>query len=465
MKFRFINREKELEFLDKEYNKPGSSFIIIYGRRRIGKTALIKKFIENKPALYFLATEEMERENIKNLQHLIANFTNNPLLKRGTSFTWDDLFIAFKDYNKETKKIIVIDEFQCLVKINKAFSSIFQRIWDNHLKDENIMVILCGSLISMMESQTLTYSSPLYGRRTGQIKMKQISFSRYGEFFEDKTTNELIEFYAVTGGVPKYIEIFKSEKDIYTAIEKNVLNKQSFLFEEPVFLLERELNDIGSYFSIIKTIAMGNHKLGKMASYLGIPQSNLTKYIKTLIDMDIIERQLPVTEKNPEKSKKGLYFIKDNFIEFWFKFVYPYKNYLEMENTDYVLNKIKNNFIDNHVSFVYEKVCLEKIWQMNESNMFGFKILKLGKWWNRKDEIDIVGYNDETKDIIFGECKYLDIEVDVDVFFDLIDKARKVQWSKNNRKEHYIIFSKSGFTSRLIELSKDRKDLILKEGC
>lgn len=181
--------------------------------------------------------------------------------------------------------------------------------------------------------------------------------------------------------------------------------------------------------------------------------------------MDIIERQLPVTEKNPEKSKKGLYFIKDNFIEFWFKFVYPYKNYLEMENTDYVLNKIKNNFINNHVSFVYEKVCLEKIWQMNESNMFGFKILKLGKWWNREDEIDIVGYNDETKDIIFGECKYLDIEVDVDVFFDLIDKARKVQWSKNNRKEHYIIFSKSGFTSRLIELSKDRKDLILKEGC
>lgn len=281
MKFRFINREKELEFLDKEYNKPGSSLIIIYGRRRIGKTALIKKFIENKPALYFLATEEMERENIKNLQHLIANFTKNPLLKRGTSFTWDDLFIAFKDYNKETKKIIVIDEFQYLVKINKAFSSIFQRIWDNHLKDENIMVILCGSLISMMESQTLTYSSPLYGRRTGQIKMKQISFSRYGEFFENKTTNELIEFYAVTGGVPKYIEIFKSEKDIYTAIEKNVLNKQSFLFEEPVFLLERELNDIGSYFSVIKTIAMGNHKLGKMASYLGISQSNLTKYIKT----------------------------------------------------------------------------------------------------------------------------------------------------------------------------------------
>ncbi len=465
MKFRFINREKELEFLDKEYNKPGSSFIIIYGRRRIGKTALIKKFIENKPALYFLATEEMERENIKNLKHLIANFTNNPLLKRGTSFTWDDLFIAFKDYNKETKKIIVIDEFQYLVKINKAFSSIFQRIWDNHLKDENIMVILCGSLISMMESQTLTYSSPLYGRRTGQIKMKQISFSRYGEFFEDKTTNELIEFYAVTGGVPKYIEIFKSEKDIYTAIEKNVLNKQSFLFEEPVFLLERELNDIGSYFSVIKTIAMGNHKLGKMASYLGISQSNLTKYIKTLIDMDIIERQLPVTEKNPEKSKKGLYFIKDNFIEFWFKFVYPYKNYLEMENTDYVLNKIKNNFIDNHVSFVYEKVCLEKIWQMNESNMFGFKILKLGKWWNRKDEIDIVGYNDETKDIIFGECKYLDIEVDVDVFFDLIDKARKVQWSKNNRKEHFIIFSKSGFTNQLIELAKKRRDLILKEGC
>jgi AAA+ ATPase superfamily predicted ATPase len=209
MSKRFINRNQELAFLNDEYNKDSSSLVIIYGRRRIGKTALIKNFIQNKPALYFLAAEEMESQNIANLKDLMIEFTSSSLLKKNFNFTWDDLFEVFKDYKKNERKILVIDEFQYLGKINKSFPSIFQREWDNLLESENIMVILCGSLISMMESQTLNYSSPLYGRRTGQIKMKQIKFTDFSDFFEDKNEEELIEFYAVTGGVPKYIEVFQ----------------------------------------------------------------------------------------------------------------------------------------------------------------------------------------------------------------------------------------------------------------
>jgi hypothetical protein len=461
MNNKFVDREKELEFLNSEYYKKGSSLIIIYGRRRIGKTALIKRFISNKPALYFLASEEMERENLNNFKNLIAGFTNNELLKKGFDFSWDDLFAVLKDYKKEVKKIIVIDEFQYLGKANNAFPSILQRIWDTMLKDENIMVILCGSLINMMESQTLSYSSPLYGRRTGQIKLKQISFLDYGDFFENKSEDELIQFYAVTGGVPKYIEAFKEEREIFEGIRKKILNRQSFLYEEPVFLLEKEVADIGSYFSIIKTIAHGNHKLGKLAAVLGVNQTGLTKYLRTMIDLDLIERQVPITENNPGKSKRGLYFIKDNFIEFWFKFIYPYRSYIEMEDTGFVMDKIKDSFIDYHVSFVYEKICMEKMWAMNKENKFSFKILKLGRWWNNSQEIDIVGLNEETGDIIFGECKYLNTKVDLNVFYSLLQKSKEVNWKKGNRREHFIIFSRSGFSPHLIELSKKRGDLIL----
>ncbi len=458
---KFINRNSEVEFLNKEYAQNRSSFIVIYGRRRIGKTALIRNFIKDKPSMYFLASEEMEMQNINNFKELVADFTGNVLLKKGFDFTFEDIFMVIKEYKKEVKKVIVIDEFQYLGKINKAFPSVFQRIWDTLLKDENIMVILCGSLINMMESQTLSYSSPLYGRRTGQIKMKQISFKHYKEFFEEKGKEELIEYFAVTGGVPKYIELFKEEKDVFEAIKNNIINKQSFLYEEPIFLLEQEVGDIGTYFSIIKTIAAGNHKLGKIASVLGVFQTNLTRYLKTLMDLDLIERIVPITESNPEKSKKGLYYIKDNFIQFWFKFIYPYRSYIEIEDIDFVMKKIKDNFIDNHVSFVFEEICKEEIWDLSKENKLSFKLLKVGKWWDNSNEIDIVGVNEDTKDILIGECKYLNTKVDTDIFYKLVEKGKLIDWNKGARKEQYILFSKSGFSNELVEISKNRKDVIL----
>lgn len=461
MNKRFINRERELAFLNDEYNKNSSSLVIIYGRRRIGKTALIKNFIQNKPALYFLASEELENQNINALKNLMLGFTGNPLLEKDFNFTWDDLFEVFKDYKKNERKILVIDEFQYLGKINKSFPSIFQRVWDNLLESENMMVILCGSLITMMESQTLNYSSPLYGRRTGQIKMKQIKFTDYSNFFENKSEEELIEFYAVTGGVPKYIEVFRPEDDIMAAIEKNVLNRQGFLYEEPIFLLEREVGEIGSYFSIISAIARGNHKLSKIATVLGVSQTNLTRYLKTLIDLDLIERRVPVTESDPSKSKQGLYYIIDNYIEFWFKFIYPYRGYIEMDDTAFVMNKIKRNFIDNHVSFVFENVCLQKMWQLSKQNELPLKFTRVGQWWDKNTEIDIVGLNQDTKEIILGECKYTNEKVDVNLFYQLVQKGREVPWNKDDRKEYYILFSKSGFTLELLNLAKERKDLNL----
>lgn len=457
----FVNRKNELSFLSKEYGRRGSSFVIIYGRRRIGKTTLIKEFIKDSPALYFLASEELESENRRNFQSQVARFTNNNLLAKGSDFSWDDIFTVFKDYEPQTKKILVIDEFQYLGQINPAFPSILQRVWDNILKDENIMLILCGSLISMMESQTLSHSSPLYGRRTGQIKMKQIAFSEYGEFFPEKSHEELIKYYAVTGGVPKYVELFKENDNIFEAIKDNILLKESFLFEEPIFLLEREVHSISSYLSILKTIAQGEHKLGKIATYLGVNQTQLTQYLKTLIDMDILEREVPVTEKDPSKSKRGLYHLQDNFLQFWFKFVYPYKDYLEMDQLDYVMEKLKSNFVDSHLSFVYEKICREKLKQLSADGTFGSPLLKVGRWWDKDEEIDIVGCNDPEKLIVFGECKYWNHPVDCDVFYHLVEKSHKVDWQSKDRIEKFVLFSKSGFTKHLGEIAGDRNDLFL----
>ena len=391
-----------------------------------------------------------------------GNLKNN-LLKSLKVENWEVLFEAIANEKLASKKVIIIDEFQYLGKINTAFPSIFQRIWDETLRNKNVMVILCGSLINMMEAQTLNYNSPLYGRRTGQIKLKQIPFEYYKDFFsENISENKLIEKYAVTGGVPKYIENFKGNKDIYEQIKENIFDKSSYLYDEPIFLLQNEVTETGSYFSIIKSIAAGNRKLGNIASNLQVNPTNLSKYLQTLINLDILEREVPITEENPEKSKKGQYKIKDNFIAFWFRFIYPNKAFLEMGEEDIVMEKIKNNFIDNIVSFVYEDICRQKMWRLNIENKLGVELNKIGRWWNGEDEIDIVGLNTVGNDIVFGECKYYSNKLmDEDVFYNLIKKAQKVEWKKNERNEKYILFSITGYTDKLKMIAKERKDLIL----
>jgi len=460
---KFIDRKQEMETLVDEYNRDGSSLVVMYGRRRVGKTTLISEFIRDKNALFFLASQESELQNRNLFKEKAAEFIDSDLLHNSTVSDWDTIFKAIIETKFETKPIIVIDEFQYIGKSNRAFPSIMQRIWDGILKDKSVMLIFCGSLITMMEEQTLKYSSPLYGRRTAQIRLKQIPFSYYENFFPTKDYKDLVEMYSVTGGVPKYIESFKEEKDIYTAIKKYVLNPSSYLYDEPHFLLQQEVTEIGSYFSLIKTIAFGNSKLSAIASALELPQTRLTKYLKTLIDLDILEREVPITEENPDKSKKGLYKIKDNFIKFWFAFIYPNLSFLESGNTQIVLDKIQKGFISGQVSFVYEDVCRQKMWQMNADGMWPFTFSKIGRYWDNNSEIDIAAIDPDGKNLILGECKYWREPVGINILLDLEDKARKVTWNKPNRKTWYVLFSASGFTSELIYLAKKRNDIILSE--
>lgn len=457
----FIDRELEMETLQNEYERDGSALVVLYGRRRVGKTTLISEFIKDKKALFFLASEEAEAQNRNAFKEKVAEFIDSNLLRSADIKNWDVLFKSIMDTPFESKPVIVLDEFQYLGKANPAFPSIFQRIWEEILKDRSVMVILCGSLISMMESQTLAYGSPLYGRRTAQIRLKQIPFGYYHEFFPNKSRKELIEMYAVTGGVPKYIELISESKDIYSAIQKCVLNRSGYLYDEPHFLLQQEVSEVGSYFSIIKAIAAGNSKLSAISSILEIKSTSLTKYLKTLIDLDILEREVPITEENPEKSKKGLYKIKDNYLRFWFAFVYPNMSFIESGHSRIVMNKIRNSLVKNHIAFVYEDVCKERMWDLNAEGAWTFNFTKIGRYWDSKDEIDIVALDPEGKNLILGECKYWTEPVGISVLRNLEAKTDSVTWERNNRKVWYVLFSASGFTEELKTLAHFRENLLL----
>ena len=458
---KFVDREEEMMTLQSEYERPGSSLVILYGRRRVGKTALISEFIKGKNALFFLASEESEAQNRTAFKEKAADFTGNELLRQFDAKSWDILFQTIMQTPFQEKPIIVIDEFQYIGKSNPAFPSIFQRIWEEQLKDRSVMVILCGSLISMMESQTLSYSSPLYGRRTAQIRLKQIPFRYYHEFFPDKSPRELVEYYSVTGGVPKYIELFSESDDIYHAIQKNILNRSGYLYDEPHFLLQQEVSEIGNYFSVIRAIAAGNSKLSAISTVLEVKSTSLTKYLKTLIDLDILEREVPVTEENPEKSKKGLYKIKDNYLRFWFAFIYPNMSFIESGNSAIVLDKIRKSMVSGHTAFVYEDVCREQMWKLNANGSWPFHFSKLGRWWDSRNEIDIAAIDPDGSNLILGECKFWQEPVGSNILYALEQKAAAVEWRKDRRHTWLILFSAAGFTEELKEIAKSRSDLIL----
>ena len=458
---KFVDREEEMMTLQSEYERPGSSLVILYGRRRVGKTALISEFIKGKNALFFLASEESEAQNRAAFKEKAADFTGNELLRQFDAKNWDVLFQTIMQTPFQEKPIVVMDEFQYIGKSNPAFPSMFQRIWEEQLKDRPVMVILCGSLISMMESQTLSYSSPLYGRRTAQIRLKQIPFRYYHEFFLDKSPRELVEYYSVTGGVPKYIELFSESDDIYHAIQKNILNRSGYLYDEPHFLLQQEVSEIGNYFSIIRAIAAGNSKLSAISTVLEVKSTSLTKYLKTLIDLDILEREVPVTEENPEKSKKGLYKIKDNYLRFWFAFIYPNMSFIESGNSAIVLNKIRKSMVSSHTAFVYEDVCREQMWNLNANDAWPFHFSKLGRWWDSRNEIDIAATDPDGSNLILGECKFWQEPVGSNILYALEQKAATVEWRKDRRHTWLILFSAAGFTDELKEIAKSRSDLIL----
>lgn len=454
----FVDRELEIRTLEKEYAKKESSLVVVYGRRRVGKTTLLSEFIKGKKALYFLATQEAEALNRSAFQEKAAAFTGNDLLAETSADKWDTIFKAIVSCNWEEKPVLIIDEFQYLGKANPAFPSVFQRIWDEILMQSGAMVILCGSLISMMVSQTLSYNSPLYGRRTAQIRLKQIPFRYYREFCPGLSRKEQIERYAVTGGVPKYIESFSDCTDIFAGIEENILNRTGYLYEEPYFLLQQEVTEVGGYFSVLRAIAFGRSKLSEIAYFMEAKATDLTRTLKTLIELDLVRREVPVTEENPEKSKKGLYRITDYYIRFWLTMIYPNQGDIEQGNTAYVLEKIKKSLVRSHTAFVYEDVCREELAARKD---LPWHFSKIGRYWDKNTEIDIVAVNDEESVILFGECKYWSGCVDVDVFYQLQEKAGRVSWHRGSRKEMYCIFSMSGFSPRLLELAADRDDLIL----
>lgn len=453
----FINREKELTFLEQKWMEDRAQMIVLWGKRRVGKTETVKQFIKTKPHVYFLAESTHEKEQLKRFSSAVGEFFGEPLLLTRGFDSWEECFRYIKE--KQKRFILVIDEFPYLIQSNSAIPSLFQKAWDEYLSGSMVYLLLLGSSVAMMETEVLGYKAPLYGRRTGQWKIQPMPFNSVRMFRKKTSFEDQILHYGVGGGTPAYWLWFAKDRDFYQNLKNHVLKKGEPLYDEVEFILREELREPRYYFALLQAIAQGKRKLSEIVNATGIPQPTSNKYLGVLSDLDIVEREVPVTEDKPHKSKKGLYKIKDEFFQFWFRFIFPSRGELEMDRGDSVIKRIKLGMSD-YISFVYEKVALEII--RNDADSF-VPFERLGKWWDKNEEIDIVGISREDNALLLGEVKWSQKRVGTDLYKELLVKSEKVNWGDENTNRIFVLFSRKGFTERMHILAKE-EEIVLFQG-
>ena len=446
----FYCREKELGELNKRYYNGDFECVVMYGRRRVGKTALIREFCKDKPTIFFSALNATAKENLEALSKAIFEKTNPQEMAGAPIYSsLDDAFAAITRLAEKERLIFVIDEYPYLAKADESVSSRLQHIIDKVWQNTGLFVILCGSSMSFMENQVLGYESPLYGRRTGQFKIQALTYREVTVFNPQLSCEEQALIYGITGGIPHYINKLNVCDSIDDALKENLFNTSGYLFEEPENLLKQELREPAVYNSVIAAIAGGASHSNEIATKVGIEAGICAKYLKVLVELEILKKETPVTEKT---GKKTIYTISDNFFRFWYRFVPRNMSAISAGRFDRLYDVTVKKYLPEYMGLVFEKMCRDYL--LRYADNLPVLISDAGQWWGsdaktRKEvQIDIVGVPPEGSEYIIGSCKYRNEKIGTGEL-ELLKEYAEV--FGRGEKYHYYIFSKGGFTEGLKE--------------
>lgn len=438
----FYGREKELNVLNQRYDSDQFECIILYGRRRVGKTSLIKEFIKDKDAIFFSAVEMSKELNLMLLSQEITK-------DQGSTFS--DFTTALQAIIKQAqqkKLIFVIDEYPYLAKADPSISSQLQHMIDHYAKTTNLKIILCGSSMSFMEHQVLGYQSPLYGRRTAQLKILPFDFFDSSKFFPNYTFEDCVLMYGACGGVPEYLSYMNSSLSADENIIQNILEPSSLLYEEPQNLLKQELREPARYQTILTIIANGATKLNDIASKAHMDQGLCANYMKSLLELGIVQKQKSVLEKS---EKKYIYTLTDPFFRFWYRFIPTYGSLLALGHSELVYREKIKPALNEYLGHIFEEICIQYFLRQIMNGTLDFLFTEIGPWWRvdsktkTAEEIDIV-ITDETKGIS-AECKWTNTKVDQRILDKLIQRSKLCQLEIMQ----YYLFSKSGFSDQVLQ--------------
>lgn len=470
----FIGRESELNFLEEKYAQADGQLVVLYGRRRVGKTETLRQFCKGKPHVFFSCRECTDKMQLKAFSEKMLK-EKIPAADYISEFAdWEKAFRSILDLPYgEKKRLLVIDEFPYMCKGNTSIPSVLQNFWDELFKDENVMIILCGSAMSFIEKDLLSEKNPLYGRATGIYKMTEMGFYDAVKFFPNYSDRDKVIAYSVLGGIPHYLTQFDSKLSLAQNIKKNILTKGCALYSEVEFLLRQELRETPLYNSIIEAVALGNTKLNDISMKSLIDDTSKTSvYLKNLIELGIIQREFSVSEGIKEKANtnRGLYKLTDNFFRFWYSFVFTNYSELETGDVDGVYKYSIEQSLHEFAAVTFEDICREYVRKLQKADALPFRYYKIGRWWGRtsvrhKDktepgdtEIDILAVSNNADKFLIGECKF---KKQPFRYSEFLDVKSKLLTQQEKAEFYYYLFAESGFDENIIEEAKAASNITL----
>ncbi len=446
----FVDREEDLEALRTRYDADEPSLIAVWGRRRVGKTELVEQSVRGREdTVLYQATETTEQVQLDDFVDVATDaFPGIDRIRR----EWEDLL----GYLLDGGAVIVLDEFPYLVEADESLPSVVQRLWDREADETSATVVVIGSSISMMKETVMAGGSPLHGRFDMRLQLQELEFDAAMEFFPDYDPEEQVFAWGVFGGTPHYLQAVDDDRPLEDNIHDAVLSKRGFLHDDPEYVLRTELADPNRYFAILKAIAAGNERSNEVAQAAGVDSDQISNYLKNLQDLEIVRREVPVTE-NPVQSRRGQYKLQDALFRFWFRFVYGQGDKYDRAGEDAYEELIAGHLPD-FVSPKFEELCREALSDLYE----GYTFERVGRWWYRDREVDVVGLTTAAT-LVAGECKFTSNPVGYDVLSDLEDDAAEIRWSPKGGDvdTEYCLFSRSGFRQSLLEAADERGDLRL----
>jgi hypothetical protein len=464
----FIDRQQELAFLNAILTRtrpsPGQ-MVLLYGRRRVGKTVLARHWAESTrlPVTYWAA--ECEPAPLQR-RKLFAKMLNLTSAQAPVFETWADLWTAFAQMVGERRQVLILDEITHAAESDPAFLSALQHAWDQQLKTLRLVLLLSGSHVHTMET-LLAQGSPLFGRFTGQWHLQPLEFGALHSFLPKWTTAEQVEAYAIVGGVPAYLEWLDPGLSLADNIEKVLLAPGTLFVVEPDLLLYDELHEPRVYLAILQAIGLGAHTLDEIANQAMIGKTHLPAYLTRLQELRLVERRLPVTVPPAQRrrSRLGRYHLTDPFLRFYFRFIAPHRTEVGYK-PEAVVKEIQEHFRGFVGATAFEELC--RLWtaRASEAGEFPFAVEQVGSHWSRLVQADVVAVNWSNKAILIGECKWGTDAVPREVVQDLVQgKApqvlRALPEEGSSWSVYHAVFSRAGLTPAAREVAKMHKAIVV----
>lgn len=459
----FINRETELDVLGRALDAPDPAFFVLYGRRRVGKSALLHRVCQDRRHVYYTADLGSRQDQLTSFSSCLAQGLGEPEWANAVLPSWEDAFRLCLERARHEPLVLVLDEFQHLVNADASLASVLQRLWDTEVPLSRLSIVLCGSYVSFMEREVLGVRNPLYGRRTGQLLLRPLSFRHAGRFLPGWDAADRMTATGILGGVPAYLQRFDPALDIEPNVLRAILGIGAPLLDEPRFLMMEELREPQLYYSLCRAIAHGHGRPNEIAQAAGLSgRGSLSPYLASLREMHFIERRVPVSERNPERTRRGLYRLSDPFLRFWFRFVLPNQTALETGDADLVWQRKIKPHLAQHVAMAFEDAAREALLSRNRSGGLPAVYDRIGGWWRGSHEVDLVAVADDGP-LLLGECKWTSRPVGTNVLRDLEAKipAVKADLSRPPSRVDLALISRCGFTPNLRKESEERSVLLL----